>query len=220
MDVGNLATDEEVRVHFARKWLDFVDLAKVKPQPHIVDMTLRLVEAYPTHFSMDNLGWLFKGVEKNHHERFRTALDAVITNSPHPAGEYTTADDGFMFSIISSLGRLGRLDSALTHPPFRVRARELRPDILPPFDPVANTSDLEELSHLAYNCLERQGVAVKCPDFLRPITPDALERFYANVRAAAGKINPPAADKVLAGVDGYHLVKDFQKIKKTLELVV
>ena len=100
-------------------------------------------------------------------------------------------------------------------PKFRARMREAVPQLFLDFSPSTKLEDTAELNYLA-------GISRLLSQFeymIDPIKPseEKINGFFEKARQSLRTINPTKYDKVVANLDNYQLVKQYDRLYKELK---
>ncbi len=96
---------------------------------------------------------------------------------------------------------------------FRVRMREVKPELFDSFSPGTNEADAKELKQLMNNATSLQAGRYLSPSDMNE---SKLEEFYARARESLRKKNPELYEKVAAGLDDYEIIKQYNSLYRRL----
>jgi hypothetical protein len=99
-------------------------------------------------------------------------------------------------------------------PKFRMRMREILPQLFTDFSPLTKSEDAAELKYLARN----QGMLNRYEHMVDPQKPseEKIKSFFEKARQSLRAIDSQGYDENFAKLDDYQLVKQFNKIHREL----
>jgi hypothetical protein len=100
-------------------------------------------------------------------------------------------------------------------PEFRIRTRELLPQLFMDFSPATKPEDAAELKQI----VRRQGMLTKYEHMIDPIKPseEKIKSFFEKARQLLKTVNPQKYNDNFINFDDYQLVKQFDRIYRELK---
>lgn len=97
---------------------------------------------------------------------------------------------------------------------FRIRMREVLPELLGEFSPLTKPEDARELRRLAGNVY----ILMRFQNLLDPINPSAkqVQEFFERIHKSLRDINPDKYQDIVTGLDDYQLVKQYSLLDSKL----
>lgn len=100
-------------------------------------------------------------------------------------------------------------------PAFRVRMREVAPEILGDFSPSTQPADAAELKHLISSISELSNDFNYYID-TRNLSEEKINKIFERIRQKLRQVNPQKYDETLSTTNDYQLIKEYRKIYSDL----
>lgn len=140
--------------------------------------------------------------------------DRSLTN--YHAGEFISSDDGLQRAIFEQIKTHPKFEEFMKgSPSFRIRMREVAPELFVDFSPASREADARELKYFIDNSRFlrfRFGHSFN----VRQPSEEGVNRFFTKAREALRNVNPEMYEQIAGGLDDYELVKRYDSLYSQL----
>ena len=219
-DTGGFVSPEEEKQFYVTRALELMTRQGV-PQ----ELPKPLVEAIGQEYlkvaddaDRTEIETIYKISQSNPDLDFRSIFKNYLKNkqlSDYHADALIFEDDDLQRAAFEELKIHKDFNNFLKESPkFRVRMRELLPQLFVDFSPATKPEDAAELKYLV-RC---QGKLSRYKYMIDPrkLSEEKIKSFFEKARQFLRAINPQKYDEGFAGLDDYQLVKQFDRIDREL----
>jgi len=220
-DTGGLVSPEEEKQFYATRALELIThlgVPRELPKP--------LVEAIGQEYlkiaddaNLLEIETIYKISQNNPDLDFRNILKNYLKDkqlSDYHVNALIFRDDNLQRATFEELKLNEDWDKFLKESPkFRMRMREVLPQLFIDFSPATKPEDTAELKYL----VRSQSMLSSYEYMIDPRKPseEKIKTFFEQAKQRLRTVNPQKYDESYAGIDDYQLIKQFDRIYRELE---